>query len=61
MGLLGNLISAAIKTTLTPVALIADVVHVIKDERPTSTVNILKSAIEDVKDGVEQGVEGDIV
>ena len=61
MSLFSNLISAAIKTTLAPVALITDVVHVIKGEEPTSTIGILTSATKDVKEGFAQGVEGDVV
>ena len=61
MSLFSNLISATIKTTLAPVALIADVIHVVKGEKPTSTINMVSSATEDVKDGFSQGVEGDIV
>lgn len=61
MSLFNNLISATIKTALTPVALIADVVHVINGEEPTSTINMVVSATEDVKDGISQGIEGDIL
>jgi hypothetical protein len=61
MSLFGNLISATIKTALTPVALIADVVHVISGKEATSTIDMVASAIEDVKDGVDQGIEGDIL
>ena len=61
MSLFSNLISATIKTALTPVALIADVVHVINSEEPASTINMVVSATEDVKDGISQGIEGDIV
>ena len=61
MSLFSNLISATIKTALTPVAIIADVVHVINGEEPTSTIDMVTSATEDVKDGISQGIEGDIV
>ncbi len=61
MSLFSNLISATIKTALTPVALVTDVVNVIKGEPPTSTINMISSATEDVKDGISQGIEGDIV
>ncbi len=60
MSLFSNLISATIKTALTPVAIIADVVHVINGEKPTSTIDMVTSATEDVKDGVSQAIEGDI-
>jgi hypothetical protein len=61
MSLFSNLISAAIKTTLSPVALITDVVHVVKGEEPTSTIDIVTSATEDVADGLSDAVEGDII
>jgi hypothetical protein len=61
MSLFSNLISATIKTALAPVAIIADVVHVINGEEPTSTIDMIASATEDVKDGISQGIEGDIV
>jgi hypothetical protein len=61
MSLFSNLISATIKTALTPVTIIADVVHIINGEEPTSTIDMVTSATEDVKDGVSQAIEGDIV
>ena len=61
MSLFSNLISAAIKTTLSPVGLIADVINAIEGEEPTSTIDIVSSVTEDVKDGISQGIEGDIV
>jgi len=33
----------------------------IEGEPPTSTINMISSATEDVKDGVSQGIDGDIV
>lgn len=61
MSLLSSLINATIKAALTPVALVADIVHVVNGEAPVSTMEMISSAVEDVKDGVSQGIEGDIV
>ena len=48
MGFLTNLISATVKTALTPVAIIKDVVSVATGDEPENTKKLLKSATKDV-------------
>lgn len=49
MGFLTNLISATVKTALTPVAIVKDVVDVATGNEPENTKKLLKSAAKDVE------------
>lgn len=49
MGFLTNLISATVKTVITPVAIVKDVVDVAKGENPENTKKLLESASKDIK------------
>ena len=49
MGFLGNIISATVKTALTPVAIVKDVVDVATGNEPESTKKLLKSAAKDAE------------
>lgn len=49
MGFLTNLISATVKTALTPVAIVKDVVDVATGNEPENTKKLLKSAAEDAE------------
>lgn len=49
MGFLTNLISATVKTALTPVAIIKDAVDVVVGDEPENTKKLLKSAAKDVE------------
>ena len=60
MGFLSNMISATVKTVLTPVAIVKDVVNVATGEDADATKNLLKSAVEDVKDAGEDLMDGDL-
>ena len=61
MSLLSNLFGAAIKTVFVPVAIVSDAVDVLTGEEPESTEALVKDAIKDVKDGVSQAIEGDVI
>jgi len=54
MGFLSDIVSATIKTALTPVAVVKDVVNVITDKEPNATKDLLNSACEDVYDAVDE-------
>jgi hypothetical protein len=54
MGFLSDIVSATIKTALTPVAVVKDVVNVITDKEPNATKDLLNSACEDVSDAVDE-------
>ena len=60
MGFLSNLVSATVKTALTPVAVVKDVVKVVKGEEADSTKNLLNSAGEDLKDAGDDLVDGNV-
>jgi hypothetical protein len=49
MGFLTNLISATVKTALTPVAIVKDVVDVATGNEPENTKKLLKSAAKDAE------------
>ncbi len=60
MGFLSNLVSATVKTALTPVAVVKDVVNVVTGEEADSTKNLLNSAGEDLKDAGDDLVDGNV-
>lgn len=53
MGFFGSIISAAVKTALTPVAIVKDVVNVATGEKPTATKDLINSATDDVEDAID--------
>jgi hypothetical protein len=61
MGFLSNMFSAAVKTVLTPVAVVKDAVNVVTGEEPDATKNLLASAAEDVAEATEDLGDGEIL
>lgn len=61
MGFLSNMFSAAVKTALTPVAVVKDAVNVVTGEEPDATKNLLSSAAEDVAEATEDLGDGDVL
>lgn len=61
MGFLSNMFSAAVKTVLTPVAVVKDVVNIATDQEPDATKNLLESAAEDVSDAASDLGDGEIL
>ena len=61
MGFLTSLVSAAIKTAVTPLAVVVDIVDVVNGEVPESTVGLLSEVVEDTIDAGSDLIEGDIV
>jgi len=53
MGFLSNIVSATIKTALTPVAVVKDVINVATGQDPNTTKNLIESAGEDVSDAID--------
>lgn len=49
MGFFSNIIGAAVKTVLTPVAVVKDVVNVAIGEEPNATKKLIKSAVDDLE------------
>ena len=54
MGFFSKIISATVKTALTPVAILKDAVNVATGEDADSTKKLLESAGEDISDAVDE-------
>jgi hypothetical protein len=61
MGFLTNIISATVKTVLTPVAVVKDVVNIATGEEADATKNLLSSAAEDVVDAADELGDGEFL
>lgn len=61
MGFLSNIFSAGVKTILTPIVIVKDVVDVAKGEEPENTKNLIESAGDDVQDATEDLADGEIL
>lgn len=61
MGFLSNLISATVKTVLTPVAIVKDVVNLATGEEADATKELLKSAADDVSEATDDLGDGKIL
>lgn len=53
MGFISSIIGATVKTVLTPVAIVKDVVNVATGEDVDATTNLLSSVAEDLSDAVD--------
>lgn len=54
MGFFSDIISATVKTALTPVAIVKDVVNIATDQEPDATKSLLKSAGEDAESAMDE-------
>lgn len=61
MGFLTNLISATVKTALTPVAIAKDVVEVATGNEPENTKKLLESAADDVEEATDDLGDGGLL
>lgn len=61
MGFLSNMFSATVKTVLTPVAIVKDVVNVVIDEDVDTTKELIQSAIEDIEEGFDNLGDGELL
>jgi hypothetical protein len=61
MGFLGGMFSAAVKTALTPVAIVKDAVNVVTGEEPDATKSLLESASDDLKDACDDLGDGEML
>jgi hypothetical protein len=59
MGFFSNIISATVKTALTPVAVVKDVVNVATGNDADSTKNLIKSAQDDASNALDDLVDGE--
>lgn len=53
MGFFSSLVSATVKTALTPLAVVKDAVNVVTGEEADATKELLQSAGEDIEDAFE--------
>ena len=60
MGFFSNIISATVKTVLTPVAVVKDVVNVATGEEVEATKKLLQSAREDAEDAFDDLGDGEL-
>lgn len=60
MGFFLNIVSATIKTALTPVAVVKDVVNVVTGHEVEATKHLINSAAEDASDALVDLGDGEI-
>lgn len=60
MGFFSNILGATVKTVLTPVAVVKDVVNIATGEDADATKNLLQSAREDASDAFDDLGDGDL-
>jgi len=58
MGFFSDILSATVKTVLTPVAIVKDAVDIVKGEEPNNTKSLLQSAGEDLSDAIDEVTGG---
>jgi hypothetical protein len=58
MGFFSNIVSATIKTALTPLAVVKDAVNIATGQEADATKNLLSSAGEDLEDAVDDATGG---
>ena len=61
MGFLSGMFSAVVKTVLTPVAIVKDVVNIATGEEADATKSLLESAGDDVADAVDNLGDGNVL
>lgn len=60
MGFLSNIISATVKTALTPLAVVKDAVDVVVGEEPENTKKLLDSAKAEASRAADNLVDGEL-
>ena len=60
MGFFSNIISATIKTALTPIAVVKDVVNVATGQEADATKDLLESASNDASDAIQDLGDGEM-
>jgi hypothetical protein len=61
MGFLTNLVSATVKTALTPIAVVKDAVNIATGEDVDATKDLLSSAATDIAEGLDELAEGEVL
>lgn len=60
MGFFSNIVGATIKTALTPIAIVKDVVNVAMGEDADATKNLLSSAKDDASEALDDLCDGEL-
>ena len=55
------MLSATVKTVLTPVAVVKDAVNVVTGEEANATKKLISSAVDDVEEGFDDLGDGDVL
>jgi hypothetical protein len=61
MGFLTDIVSATVKTVLTPIAIVKDAVNVATDENPKATKKLLDSAAADIEKAKDNLCDGEVL
>lgn len=61
MGFLSSVLSATVKTVLSPVAITKDVVNVLADKEVDATKNLISSAVDDIEEGLDDLADGEVL
>jgi hypothetical protein len=61
MGFLTNLLSATVKTALTPIAVVKDAVNIATGEDADATKDLLSSAVSDIAEGLDDLGDGEVL
>jgi len=61
MGFLTNLLSATVKTVLTPIAVVKDAVNIATGEDVDATKDLLSSAVSDIAEGLDDLGDGEVL
>lgn len=61
MGFLSNVLGAAVKVALTPVAVVKDAANVAQGQDAETTANLLESAGDDLEEATDDLFDGDLI
>ena len=61
MGFLSKMVSATVKTVLTPVAVVKDAIDVVTGEEPKNTKKLLESAADDIEEATDDLGDGELL
>lgn len=61
MGFFSGMFSAAVKTALTPLAIVKDAVNVVTGQEVDDTKKLLESAGDDVKEATDDLADGEVI
>jgi len=61
MGFLTKLLSATVKTALTPIAVVKDAVNIATGEDVDATKDLLSSAVSDIAEGLDDLGDGEVL